>query len=338
MAIVNSDLLSSPLSALPADVFGCIVKAVAERLRLKPPAVRVVEPRLKGGRGPRKAWQAEERDRATDAAAPDRVRAQCQAFLEARRELRTLALVPGQTVDPAYLCTDPDGALWRDAHAVFGVDPAKPGLGKLEGCTWRGNFLLLRAAFDPELCYEQYENGNHGGWFVTIGVWDDLWKAVPENVRVAEAWQKRQWKKEWKDVYGGMDSSDEEYESYDSWEERQACNDNLEVYRVSKREILALQARACNPDEPKRAKLLGHLNWGNDQILGFYENEHKYKHDGRFDTDREVFKGPRHVRRKDKSGYDLVGPSVREQEQAFVRKLEALRALFFSMGRQLKAE
>ena len=240
--------MSSPLTALPADVFGCIVKKVASRERLAPPG-NLFD-----------------------------VRKLCQNYFKARRELRTLALVPGQTVDPKYLCTDPNGALWQHAHIIFGINPDAPGFGKMPRCTLRDNFLLLRAAFEPDLEYEvwrgdfssrQYGVGEHEAW-TTFSVWAQLWgEWDPEEVNT---WENQAAQHAYEDYVAEQCGSGEDdddaheapnaYDDFQTWYNHQAERGTLPKYPVSMEQLVWFHSKLRLPrgspqevDEPLLMKM-----------------------------------------------------------------------------------
>ena len=301
------------LSVLPADAFGCIVEAVAERLRPE-----------------------------TDAGfyTDQSVRTLCKNFFEARRELRTLALVSGQAVDPKYLCTDPNGALWQHAHIIFGIDPAAPGFGKMPRCTLRDNFLLLRAAFDLDLEYETWHGDFHnasGQEWETISVWDELWCAWDPDM--VDEWEERAAEHAYEDYVAELaaDHSDLDPDDFDIWRSAQASHGALPNYPVSETELCSFHSllrlprgTPHAPDEAFVKKLRVRLR----AMLSDMRNQDLYDaNDGK----RHVFLPPQPVRRPGRPAkYDWVGPTVQAQEEAFVRKLEALRVLFRTMKRQLK--
>lgn len=318
-----------PLAHLPPDAFGCIVELVAERLR----------PETDEGFY-------------TDQS----VRTLCKNFLEARRELRALALVPGQAVNPKYLCTDPNGALWLHAHVIFGIDPDAPGFGKMPRLSLRDNFLLLRAAFGPNLEYEvwrgdfssrQYGAGEYEAW-ETFSVWDQLW-CDWESETVAR-WESDAAQDAYDDYvaenYGSADDDDFDHaadgDDFETWYTRHQERGTLPKYPVSEEELVWFHSKLRLPrgtpqafDEPELKKLRKTIRLmlsdmgGADLALRELE--------GADDGKRHVFLPPRPVRRPGRPAqYDWVGPTVQAQEEAFVRKLEALRVLFRTKLRQLK--
>jgi hypothetical protein len=293
--------MSSPLSALPADVFRCIVKQVASRKRMRPNGHSSVQCR-------------------------------CQHFFEMRRELRTLALVPSQVVDPKYLCTDPNGALWHNAHIVFGIDPDAPGFGKLSRCSLRDNFLLLRAAFDPNLEYETW-NDLDEVWR-TVSVWDRLWESAPENTLAVSQWGDDAALYAYNAYVVSTTANGDwgEADDYDTWYDIQEDHDTLPKYPISEEAIVLFQSmlRPLMVDEAllkaMRARLRSMMH-----DLRADRNRHPCEYDGT----RRVFLPPQPVRRAGRPAkYDWVGPTVRAQEEACVRKLAALKVLFRTMRRQ----
>ena len=318
------------LSVLPADAFGCIVERVAERLRPET-----------------------DEDFYTDQS----VRTLCKNFLEARRELRTLAQVPGQTVDPKYLCTDPNGALWKHAHIIFGIDPDAPGFGKMPRCTLRDNFLLLRAAFEPNLEYEvwrgdfvsrQYGVGDHEAW-QTFSVWDQLW-CEWESEEVAR-WESDAAQDAYDDYVAEQCGSGEDDDDVDksdgcddfqAWYNRHEERGTLPKYPVSVEEVVWFHSKLRLPrgaptafDEPELKELRKTIRLMLSDMGGRDLAMRELR--GADDGKRHVFLPPRPVRRPGRPAkYDWVGPTVRAQEEAFVRKLEALRVLFRTKLRQLK--
>lgn len=303
-----------PLTHLPPDAFGCIVELVAERLR----------PETDEGFY-------------TDQS----VRTLCKNFLEARRELRALALVPGQAVNPKYLCTDPNGALWRHAHVIFGIDPDAPGFGKMPRLSLRDNFLLLREAFDPDLEYETWHGDFHtvpGRVWDTVSVWDELWGTWDPDM--VDDWEERAAEGAYEDYVAELaeDHSDVDPDEYTHWHMTQEFHGTLPKYPVSEEEIVSFHSllrlprgTPLAPDDALVKKLRVRLR----AMLGGMQGAERH---GADDHQRHVFLPPRPVRRPGRPAkYDWVGPTVEAQEHAFVRKLEALRVLFRTMKRQLKA-
>lgn len=293
--------MSSPLSDLPADVFRCIVTQVASRKRMRPNGHSSVQCR-------------------------------CQHFFEMRRELRTLALVPSQVVDPKYLCTDPNGALWHNAHIVFGIDPDAPGFSKLSRCSLRDNFLLLRAAFDPNLEYDIWDDPAEA--WRTVSVWDRLWEGAPENALAVSQWEDEAALCAY-NAYVVETTTDGDWAAhdYDTWYDVQEEHDALPKYPVSKEQIVLFQSmmRPHLVDDAllktMRARLRGMMH-----DLRQVGERHPCEDDGK----RRVFLPPQPVRRAGRPAkYDWVGPTVRAQEEACVRKLAALKVLFRTMRQQL---
>jgi hypothetical protein len=303
-----------PLSDLSADAFHCIVEEVSERLRLGREAMR-----------------------ATDA------RTLCQDFLEARRELRTLALVPNQVVDPTYLDPDPNGALWLNAHAFFGVDPTDTvGMRKLPRITLRDNFLHLRRAFDPDLEFETYDgvaelNRLAKPW-ITVSVWDCLWNGVAENGQLREAWEAEMHRQEYHAYCAETRVGVDHRYTFDEWVDLQEEAGLVGYYPISKPDILALQARLRNPHDPRRERLVEQLRWSSRCLLR--ELRHPDRDSRCIDGLRRVFLPPRAVRREGSrpAVYDYVGPTIASQEEECVRKVKALRILFKSIKRQILRE
>ena len=317
------------LSALPADAFGCIVELVAKRLRPETDdEFGFCDPELS-------------------------VRTLCKNFLEARRELRTLALVPGQAVDPKYLCTDPNGALWQHAHIIFGIEPDKPGFGKMPRCSLRDNFLLLRAAFEPNLEYEvwrgdfssrAYGTGDPTEW-ETFSVWDQLWREW--DPEIWETWEQHAAQDAYDDYVAEngwttfADSLQEiEVNDFEDWYAIQEGEGTLPKYPVSMEQLVWFHSKLRLPrgspqevDEPELKKMRATLRLMFSDMGGPDLELRELK--GADDGKRHVFLPPRPVRRPGRPAkYDWVGPTVRAQEAAFVRKLAALRVLFRTMKRQ----
>ena len=299
------------LSDLSADAFYCIVEAVAKRLHPGRKAMR-----------------------ATDA------RTLCQDFLEALRELRTLALVPNQVVAPTYLDPNPNGTLWLNAHAFFGIDPADPaGLRKLPRMTLRDNFLYLRKAFDPDLEFEIYDCVSDPDVVVepwtTVSVWDCLWSNVAENARFQEAWEAERHRQEY-DIYLAETGVEDECKcDFQEWLDELTCSDARARYPISRPDIVALQARLRNPLDPWRKRLVERLRWSTRCLLR--ELVRNNGNGSYLDGGRRVFLPPRAVRREGSrpAVYDYVGPTVASQEAECVRKVDALRILFRSILRQM---
>ena len=292
--------MSSLLSILPADVFRYIVKQVASRKRMRPNGHSSVQCR-------------------------------CQHFFEMRRELRTLALVPSQVVDPKYLCTDPNGALWHNAHIVFGIDPDAPGFGKLSRCSLRDNFLLLRAAFNPNLEYEIW-NELAEAWR-TVSVWDRLWESAPENTLIVSQWEDEAALCAYNDYVDEINHGDDETHDYDTWYDIQEDHDTLPKYTIHEEEIVLFQAllRPLTVDEGLLKMMRARLRSMMHDLRAS-----RNRHAGESDGTRRVFLPPQPVRRAGRPAkYDWVGPTVRAQEEACVRKLAALKVLFRTMRRQL---
>jgi len=302
------------LSALTADAFGCIVEAVAMRLRPE-----------------------------TDAGfyTNQCVRTLCQNFLEARRELRTLALVPGQAVDPKYLCTDPNGALWQHAHIIFGIDPAAPGFGKMPRCSLRANFLLLREAFDPDLEYETWHGDFHnvpGQEWDTVSVWDELWGTWDPDM--VDAWEENAAEIAYEEYVAELqeDGGDVDPDSFETWHSTQDFHGALPKYPVSEKDIVWFHSKLRLPRGTPAALDEEFLKNLRLRLRGMLSGMRDRELDGADDHKRHVFLPPRPVRRPGRPAtYAWVGPSVQAQEEAFVRKLEALRVLFRTIKRQLKA-
>lgn len=318
------------LPVLPPDAFGCIVELVAERLRPE-----------------------------TDAGfyTDQSVRTLCKNFLEARRELRTLALVPGQAVAPKYLCTDPNGALWQHAHIIFGIDPDAPGFGKVPRCSLRDHFLLLRAAFAPNLEYEVwrgdfssrvYGAGKATEW-ETCSVWDQLW-CNWESEEVAR-WENDAAHDAYNDYVAEHCGSGEddfyfagEHDDFETWYANHEENRTLPKYPVSEQELVWFHSKLRLPrgalgsfDEPELKKLRQMIRLMLCDMGGTRGHLATRELEGADDGKRHVFLPPRPVRRPGRPAkYDWVGPTVQAQEEALVRKLEALRVLVRTMKRQLK--
>jgi hypothetical protein len=296
-----------PLSDLPADAFECIVEAVAKRKR--PDLATVL---------------------ATD------VSTLCQDALEARRELRTLALVPGQTVEPKHLCTDPNGEEWVYAHVVFGINPDMPGFGKIGRHPLRGNFLYLRAAFDPDLAYETGPEVDHARttceWTI-VGVWDQLWRNVPENARFVREWEDNAHREAYAEWRARLHEDGHDL-NYEDWLEVASVDDDLDRYEVTRQDVLALQARMRDPKTPRRHEIVSYMLTALRDIQHLVSDD-EYCGD-HHDGFRCVFQPPRPVRCPGRPlRYVRTGPTVQEQVEEFLTKLKALRILLRSIRRQI---
>ena len=151
---------SSPLDEIPQGPFDIIVAELAKRLRPDPTTVFT-----------------------TDADAL------CRDVAKACRELRTLKLLPNQTLDELADCSDPNSPVWVAALVIFGLDGReglpleyRPFIGK---SWWRNdpvfvthkdNFFALCRAFDPKFKIE-LEPWRTGTARVKM-VWAYLWRAV----------------------------------------------------------------------------------------------------------------------------------------------------------------
>jgi hypothetical protein len=148
--------------------------------------------------------------------------AMCRDVANVCRELATLNRLPGLAVDPKYDCSDPNAEIWKYAHAIFGANPKKHVWlrDKERDQSWKQNFRDLCKAFDPKFDFAVVEwEAFHGGG-IAIGdylVWNKLWRMIPGNSEVAEAWEEKEARERARDAFDDRSreevDSDEEGES-----------------------------------------------------------------------------------------------------------------------------
>ena len=149
--------------------------------------------------------------------------AMCRDVANVCRELATLNRLPGQVVDPRYNCSDPNAEIWKYAHAIFGVDP----MGKLwlrgkkpNRLSFKQNFVVLCKAFRPDFTFTVVAwEAFHGGGidYADYLVWNQLWRSIPENLEMAEAWEENDARERARYAFAdrSVDSEEESDEDYD---------------------------------------------------------------------------------------------------------------------------
>lgn len=197
----------------------------------------------------------------------------CKRVYQACRELATLNLLPGQSIDLRYDCyADPNGDVWKAAHVIFGVDPARLGPVDKGPLTWRANLSYLCQAFDPGFMMEVDVPGTPGEWgeserVGTRSLWFELWETVPENRQVAADWQELQAREVWEDDFNGVDSDDEDFQEFEQWYIENEYDDNPPTrYDPSHDQILALQTRLRDRDAPGRSELANRMLSGIENL------------------------------------------------------------------------
>ena len=257
--------------------------------------------------------------------------AMCRDVANVCRELATLNQLPGQAVDPMYNCSNPNSEIWKYAHAIFGVNPTETTWlrgKKPNQLSWKQNFVMLCKAFRPDFVYPVVGwEAAHGGGIQHdfLNVWNQLWRSVPENRQVADAWEEEHEEGDaWEAFLDRDGKSDEEDES--DYNEDDAFDSFLEDYRDTpyysftrhspgKDELRGLRAKVRLPIEPRSAQ----IKWRMDNL-------------------------PRLTLELDSLYYDNVLPDEHrlddENDQAAYRelwpKVEAVKRLFKTLRRQAR--